>query len=82
MVINAEHLDWVLTGITREVLDTLQRVDVLKNFNEILGKQMVHLLESRRQNEERGSEGVSPPLQLGKGQVVCYAVGPSYDGCV
>ena len=80
LVIDATHFDWVLACIAREVLDALQRVDVLENFNEVRRKQIGPFLEPWRQNEETGSERVPAPSKFGKGCVINYAIGPSHDG--
>ncbi len=48
VVIDAEHLDRVLAGIAGEVLNTLQRVNVLEDLDEVLWKHVDMSLEPRR----------------------------------
>jgi hypothetical protein len=80
VIVDAEHFDWVLAGIAGEVLDALQRMNVLEDLNEVLWEQVGPFPEPRRENKEARNKRVPLPLQLAKSRVVYDTVRSSHDG--
>lgn len=80
MIIDSEHFDRVLARITGEVLDALQRMNILEDLDEVLWEQVSSSLEPRCENEEGGSKRVALPLKLVKSCVVYDSFRSSHDG--